>query len=672
MKKVAVLLVSLFALAGFLGASVYPTNAATCIQSGTPFSPIGTAWGTSSSPVSAGPGQEDVPLTVSVLFYGTCTVTAATFSLGLSAPLSASNGKDFANSYEVNVNPGSILHETFYLNIASNASLTAYTLPVTIDYYSGNMTELTESFDVTIGLKGNAVLVYTASSAVLYAGQVNDLTLTIANDGTGNASSVSTSVSASAQIGVLNQLTTVPELYPGKSTTEALELFVPESVSGSTATLSISATYYNAYSNSQTTTQVLSFESSQVNPASPFVIESAQWGTSSSSPQPGDVNLPLEVSAEYLGTAIISDLRASLSLPSGFAAQSGGSSASATLPSVSPNQVITLTFFVDIGASVAPGAYDFGLSLVWNTATSSNLAESASVSPPSVGSLPSTGASLSLYQQENTVVAGVPTNVTYVLSNEGSASIYAVSFSVNAPSPLVVMGNSPSPTLTVVQPGHNASYTVAFNSSPSSTLGIYGGTVTVSYTDLDGGEHTQTFSVGLTLTGSIEIIVQDETVTQSSSSVTVSGSLLNEGGASAYYLQVSGKVDNASANSESPDYVGEVDPNTPTPFTLVIPYSAPSTAQPNAQVELAITFKNSFGTSATSASSSTTALESASQLFSSSGTSSSSGSGSSGEGLVTLVSYSIIAVIAISAVTAAVLVGRRRAAMKPKKEDKVI
>ncbi len=672
MKTAALLLISLFAFAGFVGSSVYPASAATCIQSGTPFSPIGTGWGTSSSPVSAGPGQQDVPLTVNILFFGTCTVTAATFSLGLSSPLSASNGKDYANSYEVNVNPGSILHETFYVNIASNASLKTYTLPLTVNYYSGNMTVLTDSFDVSVALKGNAVLVYTPSSTVLYAGQVNDLTLTIQNAGTGNASSISTSVSPSAQVGVLDQLGTVSELYAGNSTTETLELFVPGSASGSTATLSLSATYYDAYSNSETAAQVLSFEVSSVNPASPFVVESTTWGTSSSSPQPGDVNVPLEVSAEYMGTALVSGLKATLSLPSGFSGQESGSTASALVSSVSPSQLVSLTFYVDIGASVTPGTYDFGLSVVWSTATSSSLAESVTVSPPAIGSQPNAGASLSLNQLESTVVAGVPTNVTFVLSNEGAASIYSVSFSVNAPSPLVVMGNSPSPVLTVVQPGHNASYTVTLESSPSSTLGVYAGTVTVSYVDLDGNQHTQTYSVGLTLTGSIDIVVQDETVTQASSSVTVSGSLLNEGGASAYYLQVSGKVDNASANSESPDYVGEVDPNTPTPFTLVIPYSAPSTAQPRAQIELAITFQNSFGTSATSTSSSTTSLESASQLFSSTGTSNSAGSGSSGEGLVTIVSYSIIAVIAIAAVTATVLVGRRRAAMKPKKEDKVI
>ncbi len=666
--------ISLIVFVGFAGSTVVPTFAASCVQSANPFGSIGTAWGTPGAPLSAGPGQRDVPLTVSLLFYGPCTATASSFTLSLTQPLTSSSGKDSASAYSVNVAPDTILQETFYLNIEGNASLKTYTLPLSIVYHtSANSTVLDESISVSIALKGNVVLNFAPSTTILYAGQVNDLKVTASNTGSGNASSLAVSVTPSSQISVLNELSAIAELPAGDSSTQTLELYVPQSLSGSAASLSLSATYYNSYSASQTTTQALEFEVASVNPASPYVVAGALWGTSTSSPQPGDQSVPLVVSLQYMGTALVTDLRGTVALPSGFTAESGDSSASALISEVTANEGITMTFYVDIGAQVKPGAYVLDLSLTWNTATSSNLSESVALSPPAVGGQINPNAvSLSLSQLSDTVVAGVPSSITFVLSNDGAASIYSATFSVNVGSPLIVLGNSPSPPLTVVQPGKNASYTVEFGSSPSASLGVYGGTVTVTFTNLDGVQQSQTFSVGLTLTGSIEIVVQDETVAQTSSGVTVSGSLLNEGSSSAYYLQVSGTVNGASSAGETPDYVGEVDPNTPTPFTLTIPYAAPSSAQPHAEILLDITFQNSFGTSSATTSSSTESLESASQLFQSTGTSSSSGASNSGANLVRIVSYSIIAVFVIAAAVVAVVVGKKRAAMRPKKEDKVI
>ncbi len=108
---------------------------------------------------------------------------------------------------------------------------------------------------------------------------------------------------------------------------------------------------------------------------------------------------------------------------------------------------------------------------------------------------------------------------------------------------------------------------------------------------------------------------------------------------------------------------------------MTIPYPAPNSAQPNAVIRLNVTYKDSFGTVAIFTSSNTTHLESAEQLFLSTATTSAS-TQNSGEGLVTLVSYSIIAVIVIAAVVGALMVRRRRSSTSntslPKKEQKVI
>jgi hypothetical protein len=203
-------------------------------------------------------------------------------------------------------------------------------------------------------------------------------------------------------------------------------------------------------------------------------------------------------------------------------------------------------------------------------------------------------------------------------------------------------------------------------------VGIYGGALSVAFADFGGVQHAQSFSAGFILMGSVDFVVQDEEISQSSSSVTVSGSLLNEGTTPAYYTQVLGSIDGASTGNESAYYVGEVDPNTPTTFSVTIPFAAPSTPNPDAVVGLSLTYKNSFGTVATSQVSTKTSLESAEQLFLATATETTTGQSSSGQELVTLASYAIIAVVAVAVVISAVVVRRRRSATSPKKQEKVI
>ena len=68
------------------------------------------------------------------------------------------------------------------------------------------------------------------------------------------------------------------------------------------------------------------------------------------------------------------------------------------------------------------------------------------------------------------------------------------------------------------------------------------------------------------LSGSIDLIVQSETFAQNASGITVTGNLLDEGAASAYYSSVTGSINNSNAGAGSPDYVGEIDPNSPSPL----------------------------------------------------------------------------------------------------------
>ena len=530
-----------------IGAPV-ATSTTACVPAADPFLVTGATWGTPTSPVSAGPGDQNDPLTVTLLYTGGCALIAAGFELTLTQPFTALDGSNESTTYEVNVATEATLTETYHVNIGTNASLQTYTLPLSIGYNTSDFAGIfSQSTNVTISLKGSAKIDFAASAATFSPGAINNFTLSISNGGTGVATSVSTSVTGPSQVSILNQPSVVMTLEPGGTISQQIRVYVPSSMSGSALSLTVTSSYLDPYSAEGSATRVFGF-------------------------------------------------------------------------------VVSLT---------------------------------QSLPPLSVG----------LTQVNASTVVGTESKIAFILENVGEGTIYSPTLSLTAPSPMVVTNSSGVGFVPQLQPGQNIAYAVVVGSSPSATPGIYQGTVTVTYADANGGQHTQTFPAGFVLLGRVQFVIQDATVSQTTTSVTVSGSLLNEGATNAYYAEVSGHVGRERVQNSS--YVGEVDPNTPTPFTLTLSYPAPSSPQTGVQIILTVTYRDSFGNVANYTSPVNANLQSATQLLIGS-VSTTSGSASSGGDLLTLVSYSVIVVVIVTIVGAVLYIRRTRASTRPAKEDKVI
>ena len=261
--------------------------------------------------------------------------------------------------------------------------------------------------------------------------------------------------------------------------------------------------------------------------------------------------------------------------------------------------------------------------------------------------------------------------------------------------------------------------------SPSATLGTYSGTLSITYSDQQGTQHTQLFTDGFILSGTITITAESESVIQSSRTLEISGSLLNEGTASAYYATAvacvvqtnftssstrsvgTGSGNGASSNTSTPatrivtsftrnftgapsgfpggftvsgatltscpssatsTYVGEFDPNSPVAFTANAAYT-PSNSSSVAIVVLVITFKNAYGISASQP------IDKQMTLTSASGsTTFISPAGSSqgnGHEYVQITLYGVIVGVVVAAIAGGVYV-RRRKGLVSGKEDKVV
>lgn len=551
---VALAIVSLLGVSAVVtfGPASYAAGAATstsnCVPSADPFVVTGAGWGTQSEPMSAGPGGIAVPMTATLLYTGGCAITAASFELKLAQPFTTPDGSNATTTFEVSVGNDAVLAETYHLDIATDAALATYTFSLYVGYnttdYSGIFFQ---SVNFTLSLKGTPKLGFAGGPTALAPGKVNDLAISIANTGSGTASSISTTIGSSSQVGILSQIPFIQTLAPGSMVNESVKVFVPQALSGSAVTLSITSSYYDPYSFEETTSGSLGF----------------------------------------------------------------------SVPESPPDSL-----------------------------------------------------SMSLVQLNDTSTVGGQARLAFILTNSGGSAIYSPVFSVVASSPVVVTGSAAVNYQQALQPGQTIEYYVTVGSSPSSTAGIYGGTATLTYSDIGGVQHSQAFPVGFVLKGSIEFVFQDVAFSQTATAVTITGSLLNEGNANAYYAQVSGRVGNAPPQNSSA-YVGEIDPNTPNPFTVTVSLPAPGRAQQNVPVVLTVTYRDSFGKVSNFTSSRSTNLESAEQLALGSATTT-SGSGSSGGGLVTIVSYSVVALIVVVVAGAAIFVRKKRVSATPPKEDKVI
>ena len=676
MKITALFAVLLLLLIVPLGSTVnaQPTDTTTtttstpCYPGTSPFTITGAAWGTSGAPVSAGPGSEDVPLTVTLLYEGGCSLTAASFELSLSYPFVGADGASNLVVYEVNLASDATISETYYVSVSSSAGLATYSVPLLIGFSTSAYTGLSQTLEVSVLLKGTVDLAFTSNVPYLYAGTVNEVTISVSNKGSGNASLIAPQATASGQMSILNQLSQIAELSPGSTVNQTLRVFIPSSLLGSAASITLSASYYDAYSVSRTATQTLGFYVTSAATTS-FQVTGASWGASDPTPQPGDSNVPLVLTLQYLGTSTVTSLQGTLSLPAGFTSQDGGPTSTSYSEAISPDQSVQLTFYLNSASSESAGSYTFPLLLTWSTASASGLTQSLTALPPAVGQPPATAAYLlSVTQVNNSVIDGVLSTISFDVTNAGTRTINSPTFQLSASSPLVVISNSPSPKSSL-GPGQTETFTAVVSASPSATPGVYGGTLSVGFTDQGGSQHTQSFAAGFVLTGVVQLVVQDELISQTSTSLSVSGSLLNEGGVSAYYAQVTGSVRGFPGSNATAYFVGEIDPNSPVSFTITIPISAPSRAQ-TGTVLLNVEYQDTFGNDHTFATSSTTSLESADQYLASQVTTTTPTS--SGGNLAYIVGLAVIAAIVAVGVAGAVMVRRRRAAMRPAKEQKVI
>ena len=213
-----------------------------------------------------------------------------------------------------------------------------------------------------------------------------------------------------------------------------------------------------------------------------------------------------------------------------------------------------------------------------------------------------TAAHLTVSITGQNMVAGLNNTMTVTVTNNysGYIAIYDVDITVSLPAPLVLLGDN-NWHYNSIQYGQSVTVTFPVY-APSSAAGTsYQGTVTGTYKQLGDVSYTQeTHSLGVSVTGYITLVVYEIQFTPSTISsggnTTISGNVLNSGNLASYNANVTVESDVIIGGPQNSVFLGEVDPNIPRPFSVLIVFK-PNLAPGNytVTVKVSVTDNNRPG-----------------------------------------------------------------------------
>jgi hypothetical protein len=175
------------------------------------------------------------------------------------------------------------------------------------------------------------------------------------------------------------------------------------------------------------------------------------------------------------------------------------------------------------------------------------------------------------------LVAGLNNTVTVTVTNNytGYIAIYDVDIQVSLPDPLVLIGTGGHWHYDSIQYGQSVTLTFPVYAPSSAAGNVYQGTVTGTYKQLGDVSYTQeTHLLAVSVTGYINLVVYGISITPSEISqggnTTISGNILNSGNLASYEANVTIESDSIVPGPQNSVFVGEVDPNIPRPFSVLI------------------------------------------------------------------------------------------------------
>ena len=173
-----------------------------------------------------------------------------------------------------------------------------------------------------------------------------------------------------------------------------------------------------------------------------------------------------------------------------------------------------------------------------------------------------------------TLTAGFNNNVTITVLNNYYTAIYDIDVALSIPSTLSMYGDSHT-HYSSMEMGQSVTLNYQVY-APTAIIGnAYQGSITVTYKQLGDVAYTQeVHAVTFSVQGWINLILYGlqatPGITTTGGNTTLSGNLLNGGNLAAFNANVTVQSDVLVPSTLSSAFLGEIDPNIPRPFSLIV------------------------------------------------------------------------------------------------------
>ena len=348
----------------------------------------------------------------------------------------------------------------------------------------------------------------------------------------------------------------------------------------------------------------------------PIQVADSRWGTSNGElAAPGDRAPILSVTLQNSAPYTISGLTANLILPNNFTSKTGGSNAVSYLSSeLESGDATTATFVVNIpqGAEIGPYGMNLKLSFV------NELYKSRQTVQLNFTAFLAGRSFVEVTLDDRFLIIGASNPLTFEISNVGSAPLYQVTATLSIVTGRVATTGSGtttniSPTggnqkqfFSIIGAGESVQFPVEITIDPSVAESSMTAVLTLRYTDVTGTDMRESHNLGLVTRGAISMILQDAAMTPRAgfpgANVSLSGTILNQGNEPALYttisLSVGDVVERVRRGPPSEQYIGQIDPNTPLPFSLNFRIN-PDITPGRHQITLVMEFQTNYLTTQT-------------------------------------------------------------------------
>ena len=519
------------------------------------------------------------------------TVSLAQFNLNLPHAFYAAGNVSSEQLSKTNIQVG-YFELPYPIYALSNASRGYYNFSLRVQYwtslpYSGTGAySANQTFNLNITYLGTSSIRITTSTGSVISGQTNYLKMSIDNQGTGNVSDLKITFSSQSQLTLMKSIPSVNSLGSKEVYNFTAQVYVASTVSGAVS-MNFTASFDSPYGSHESTSNDSSF---QVQPS----LTSINITPSAILLNPGKTN-NISFTFTNNGNSNLSNVQSATSSQS----QLSFLEPFPLIASLGVGHSFTWVEPIYVSSSVS-GAVTIDFSESFTTPSGVQSSEQINVGFHTQQTSNSENASLIVKFVSPYVLLGLNSTAVLNITNIGNSTVYSPLIDFSAPSGFTVTGNS---TLyfpgVILRSGDSFTVPVTISSSPTTAQGSYTATVVIDYYNSTGTVVTKTNSAGFLAIAPVLLVVQAFSENASGTSISVSGTLLDEGAGSAYYLTLEAKFVQQNVSSSGTTYLGEIDSNTPTPFSLTL--KVPSGAgNGSALVSIIVGYQNYYGQSVNS------------------------------------------------------------------------